>query len=373
MKKAILFLLCAILASALGAIPEAEREALIALYNSTNGANWTHNDNWLDVPGTEDSWFGVTCKYERVSGLKLDNNNLVGRIPPELGNLEELNNLWLHNNQLSGPIPPELGNLEECGWFVLSDNQLSGPIPPELAKGDQRSYIALCLNNNKLSGSIPPELANIRILMRLELQNNQLSGSIPPELANIHMMYALNLEDNELSGSIPPELGKLSDLGGISLSSNKLTGPVPPELGNLKLKNENCDFRYNALHIDDTSLREFLNSKQVGGDWEGTQTVAPTNVTAEALNGGTIKVSWTPIRFLEGNGGYRVSYSTSPGGSYTLFGTTEDKKASFLTVTGLTSGTTYYFVVQTVTFPHDWNSNTVVSEYSEETAGIQIP
>ena len=58
MNKAILILLLAV-GSAVGLIPDVEREALIALYNSTNGDNWTHNDNWLGPPGTEGSWFGL--------------------------------------------------------------------------------------------------------------------------------------------------------------------------------------------------------------------------------------------------------------------------------------------------------------------------
>lgn len=371
---AVIILLLTGVSSAIGAIPTIEREALISLYKSTNGDNWTHKDNWLGPPGTEGSWFGVTSTYDVVSHLKLDNNNLIGQIPPELGNLKKLDQLYLHNNQLSGLIPPELGNLEQCNVFVLSYNKLSGPIPPELGKGDLRFYIWLGLNNNELSGSIPPELANAPQSMRLELQNNKLSGSIPPKLGNITFLLLLDLRNNELSGPIPPELGKLANLGGLSLSNNKLSGPIPPELGNLKkLAKENSDFRYNALYTNDTSLRDFLNSKQLGGDWEGTQTVAPTNVTVEALTGDSIKVSWTPIRFKDIGGGYRVSYSTSPGGPYTLFGTTEDKNASSLTVTGLKSVTTYYFVVQTVTSPHDMNKNTVMSEYSKETIGKQSP
>ena len=367
---AVIVLLLAGVGSAFGDIPTIEREALIALYKSTNGDNWTHKDNWLGPPGTEGSWFGVTCNYQGVAELKLANNNLVGQIPPELGNLKILNALLLHNNQLSGPIPPELGNLEHCTFFALNNNKLSGPIPPELAKGNNRIYIWLGLDNNELIGAIPPELAKIIVLMRLELQNNKLSGSIPPGLANIGMMNYLDLRNNQLTGAIPPELGKLADLGGLYLSNNKLSGPIPPELENLKkLAKENCDFRYNALYTNDSSLRDFLNSKQTGGDWEATQTVAPTNVTAEALTGDSIKVSWTPIRFKEKSGGYRVSYSTSSGGPYTLFGTTDDKNASDLTVTGLKPGTTYYFVVQSVTSPHDLNNNTVMSEYSKEAIG----
>jgi hypothetical protein len=139
------------------------------------------------------------------------------------------------------------------------------------------------------------------------------------------------------------------------------------------MKNDSSLFNYNALYTNDTSLRKFLNSKQKDGDWEETQTVAPTNVTAGLLNGDSIKVSWTPIRFKEFTGGYRIFYSIWLGGPYTHFGTTADKKASFLTVTGLNPGTTYYFVVQAVTNPHDLNNNTVMSEYSEEASGSLMP
>ena len=38
--------------------PETDREALVALYNATDGPNWRRNDNWLsDVPISQ--WEGV--------------------------------------------------------------------------------------------------------------------------------------------------------------------------------------------------------------------------------------------------------------------------------------------------------------------------
>ena len=37
---------------------ETDREALVALYNATNGENWFRSDNWLsDAPLGE--WYGV--------------------------------------------------------------------------------------------------------------------------------------------------------------------------------------------------------------------------------------------------------------------------------------------------------------------------
>ena len=57
-----LFLLLILLAGASYAQgPQIERDALVALYNSTDGANWTDNTGWMGEAGTECSWFGVRC------------------------------------------------------------------------------------------------------------------------------------------------------------------------------------------------------------------------------------------------------------------------------------------------------------------------
>jgi len=42
-------------------IPVAERNALIELYNSTNGDSWLNKENWLGDAGSECAWYGVGC------------------------------------------------------------------------------------------------------------------------------------------------------------------------------------------------------------------------------------------------------------------------------------------------------------------------
>jgi hypothetical protein len=74
-------------------IPQVERDALIALYNSTDGANWSDNTNWLGAVGTECTWDGVNCAGGHVEELGLYNYQLSGVIPPELGNLSSLDRL----------------------------------------------------------------------------------------------------------------------------------------------------------------------------------------------------------------------------------------------------------------------------------------
>ena len=133
-----------------------QRDALVALYNATNGDNWRGKDNWLsDSP--VDNWFGV---YASNDGC--------------------VNGLSLLDNQLSGGLPSELGQLVNLEWLDLDENHLTGAIPPEL--GNLANLVSLDLRENQLTGVIPPELGKLANLEQLDLLENQLTGAIPPEL-----------------------------------------------------------------------------------------------------------------------------------------------------------------------------------------------
>ena len=207
-----------------------DRQALVALYNATDGANWRNNENWLsDEP--LDAWYGITVSDGRVTVLDLGFNDLTGPIPAELGDLSSLERLYLYSNQLTGPIPAELGDLSSLEQLYLYSNQLTGNIPAEL--GDLSSLTGLSLYGNQLTGPIPPELGDLSSLTGLSLSNNQLTGTIPAELGDLSSLTGLWLYSNQLTGTIPAELGDLPSLRDLNLSNNQLTGTIPPELGNL--------------------------------------------------------------------------------------------------------------------------------------------
>ncbi len=207
-------------------------DALVALYNATNGPNWFKNDNWL-TNAPLDSWFGVEAdEIGKVRLIRLDDNNLDGEIPAEIAQLDGLDWLSMDNNQLTGSLPPELGQMSKLRVFWVTENNLSGPVPAEI--GDMVGLTSLHMAHNQLTGSIPPELGNLHRLINLVLSTNLLTGSIPPELAQITGLELLLLSNNSLSGSIPPELGRLTKARGINLGYNQLTGEIPPELGRIE-------------------------------------------------------------------------------------------------------------------------------------------
>jgi Leucine-rich repeat (LRR) protein len=118
--------------------------------------------------------------------------------------------------------------------------------------------------------------------------SNDLTGEIPAELAYLTKLNTLDLRYNHLDGTIPASLGSLVGLRYLYLNANQLTGPAPASLINLTLLSY-ADIGYNALYTSDSALITFLNSKDA--DWASTQTIAPTDVTATALDGAAVLVS----------------------------------------------------------------------------------
>lgn len=222
---------------------ERDSLALVALYNSTDGANWI---NTWDLSQSMDDWYGVTLNSNGcVSCLDFDGipdcspnqfgtsggNRLKGFIPKEIGELNELWYLSFHENQLMGFIPTEISQLENLTNLILSDNQLEGTIPAEI--GNLDNLWRLFLWGNQLTGSIPEELGNLNNITRFGLSNNQLSGTIPNSIGNLTNLVVLDFSNNQIVGVIPKELGNLTSLETLNLYNNQLSSEIPSELSKL--------------------------------------------------------------------------------------------------------------------------------------------
>ena len=101
------------------------REALIKLYQSTNGDNWTNNTNWCSDKPIEE-WYGITCLDNGKYELRLNGNNLIGKIEQTFP--DDLISLVCDYNQLTSLDVSGCTSLENlyCVYNQLTSLDVSG-------------------------------------------------------------------------------------------------------------------------------------------------------------------------------------------------------------------------------------------------------
>lgn len=121
---------------------DVQLDALKALYNSTDGANWTANKWDITKPLSDaTAWPGVTADaHGVVTKIALANSGLSGSLPDALGNLTFLEEFDLSNNNLSGGIPKEVRNLSSLKKFYVNGNQMNDSVPYVVYTSDAWGY-----------------------------------------------------------------------------------------------------------------------------------------------------------------------------------------------------------------------------------------
>ncbi|XP_058071790.1 probable LRR receptor-like serine/threonine-protein kinase At1g56140 isoform X2 [Magnolia sinica] len=201
----------------------------------------------------------------------ISSNNFSGSLPPELGNLVNLEQLYIDSSGISGPIPSTFANLVNLNTLWASDNEFNGlisdfignwtklkslrlqgnsfqgPIPSSFSNltsltdlrisdvtngtlslafiKNMKNLTTLILRNNRILGTIPSDIGEYRSLMHLDLSFNNLTGEIPSSIFNLNSLRNLFLGNNSLSGGLPSN--KSSSLVNIDLSYNQLSGSFP--------------------------------------------------------------------------------------------------------------------------------------------------
>ncbi|XP_039022465.1 receptor-like protein EIX2 [Hibiscus syriacus] len=252
--------------------------SMIALHIDTNLLSGEIPDCW-------NRWWSLWL-------LNLGNNNLTGRIPSSLGDLE-LKMLNLRNNSMFGELPSNLQSWWGLSFLDLSENHFSGRIHAWISDG-LSNLMVLSLRSNNFVGHIPHQICALQYLQILDLGHNDISGAIPKCLRNLtamaikekqsenyysgisfdrreeninyltsvslvlkgredlysttlELVTSIDLSANSFTGKIPKELGSLIGLLSLNLSGNLLTGNIPDSIGNLELM-ESLDLSMNRLH-----------------------------------------------------------------------------------------------------------------------------
>jgi Leucine-rich repeat (LRR) protein len=156
----------------------------------------------------------AACEIATLQDLSL--NGSLGELPPEIGNLTELDDLSVTSMNLRA-LPKELGKCTKLTALRAYSNKLT-TLPPEL--GALVNLKQVVLFSNELV-SLPETIDGWVALTELELKWNKLRR-LPDAITRLPNLEELDLESNELD-ELPAHWAGMTKLRQLSLNKNKLT------------------------------------------------------------------------------------------------------------------------------------------------------
>ncbi|BFG29029.1 hypothetical protein CerSpe_153030 [Prunus speciosa] len=163
------------------------------------------------ITGPIPNWLGT---LPRLLSLNLASNRISGEIPKQLCRLPRLvvsEPLASQVDQYEFELPAinvatnHILPTQKLSFYParidLSNNNIVGNLPTEI--GQLHLLRQLDLHSNKFSGVIPDQISNLKTLEVLDLSMNHLSGNIPSSLAILNFLKEFNVSYNNLEGPIP--------------------------------------------------------------------------------------------------------------------------------------------------------------------------
>jgi len=202
-----------------------QRFALLALYFGTDGPAWDDNDGWL-ILEDECVWKGLWCDDEnKINGISLIGNGLVGKLSPDVGLLESLVEIYLYENLLTGSLSESVGAWLLLEKIILYNNAMTGALPTSIAS--LTSLRELSLEMNRFTGPIPKDIGNLSNLSEVWLHQNKLSSTLPASIGNWTNLHKISFWDNELSGTIPQTVLGWGNIAEAYFNENDFEGAMP--------------------------------------------------------------------------------------------------------------------------------------------------
>ncbi|PRP89670.1 putative leucine-rich repeat receptor-like protein kinase [Planoprotostelium fungivorum] len=201
--------------------------------------------------------------FPSLKELDVSGNQLIGPIPPALGQLTQLETLMLENNQLSSEIPKSLGNMAQLTQLNLGSNGLYTEDLSFLLKLNNLQL--LNLSNNDIHASIPSNIDSLSRLATFDISHNRMYGQIPSSMYSMRVLTKLYVNNNNMTGQVSAFSADLNEIDlssngfdgeatvidglvsvtYLNLSRNNLSGPLPDISQKLKLNT--IDLSYNQI------------------------------------------------------------------------------------------------------------------------------
>ncbi|THF96930.1 leucine-rich repeat extensin-like protein 4 [Camellia sinensis] len=244
---------------------QAWKQVIISDPNNNTG-NWIGSDvcNYTGVFCSE----APDSPSERtVAGIDLNQADLSGHLPDELGLLYDIGLFHINSNRFCGTIPRSFLNFKLLTELDLSNNRFSGKFPcivlqlPELKYLDirfnefegglpsklfEKDLDAIFVNDNRFSSELPENIGSSPV-SALVLANNKFRGCLPASLSNMsETLNEIILQNNEFRSCFPSEIGMLKKVTVFDVSYNYFMGSLPENVGEM-MSLEHLDVSHNML------------------------------------------------------------------------------------------------------------------------------
>ena len=309
----------------LAKIPEHERQALIDLYEQTDGDNWDYKSGWLSDEVNECDWYGITCSEGgQPHVIIISLYGMSGDIPESIGNLSYLERLMLEISDSS--LPESIGQLSNLEWLSM-------------------------YTYGKGMVKLPESIGDLSSLDDLYLAGQEFT-ELPETIGQLKNLRAINLEYGKLE-KLPDSIVNLSSLSYLGIKGNRLT-ELPDSLQELQSHRlYYLDVFYNKIDVDlhDDEFLYLIDDLSANSDWRITQTVPPELNSIVINNDGSFaSISWYPIQYdstyaqqcfhpycdySTDYGKYRVLYQANVYSDFILFAETNNVTANNVSLEGL--------------------------------------
>jgi Leucine-rich repeat (LRR) protein len=167
--------------------------------------------------------------------LELNDNDLTGTLPTELGLLTSL--MFIRRvpiNSLGGSLPPELGSLSHMRYAGLSHNQFTGTLPKEYGSCWVDVETVNLSENHRYIGDLNLYDVGVDNWGEAVVDSNDftgLTGTLSEEYGAWTNVDYVNFSKNQLTGTLPASYGAWTKVTYVKFDHNDLTGTLPASYG----------------------------------------------------------------------------------------------------------------------------------------------